>query len=127
MIVSVDAFGLCIAVAAIGKCCSEDTKNATRRRRLAHKAGLHGTRLISCLPVAVFKQFPSADIAAWLASGYHSNLTWLKHPTIQRAGVYYGEADTVICFGNLATDSCEALDDKSSISRTGRQACAREG
>jgi hypothetical protein len=97
-----------------------------RRQRPEHKAGLHGARLISCLPVAVFKQFSSADIAAWLASGYHSNLTWLKHPTIQRAGVYYGEADTVICSGNLATDSFEALDNRSSISRTWRQACARE-
>jgi len=50
--------------------------------------------------VAVFKQFPSADNAASLIPGYHSNLERLKHSTIQSAGVCDGEADTVICFND---------------------------
>lgn len=57
--------------------------NACKLMRKEHKAELFIAHLISCLLVAVIKQFSSADGAASLMSGYHSNIALLSCLTVE--------------------------------------------
>lgn len=52
--------------------------NACELMRKEHKAEVFIALLISCLLVAVIKQFSSADGAASLITGYHSNIAQLS-------------------------------------------------